>query len=211
MSPAGFLAELRQRGGVVRLDGDHLRCQAPPAVLTQQVVGFMQQHKTYLIALLVAEAAIDPDGLLLRAAVALFDGELVRDMTTGPPAPAQEDIAQAAQPVAEGDPMKATTAFLNEIVLINQPRKLTPQDRAAVRQYLRQRWDRTSPAGRDLLLTEATHLLAHYGWRDRLTRLVVRLIAEGVGGKDELLARAWRDRRTKGQPLLQEAIGRYAL
>ncbi len=107
--------------------------------------------------------------------------------------------------------MKATTALLNEIVLINQPRKLTPQDRAAVRQYLRQQWDRTSPAGRDLLLTEATHLLAHYGWRDRLTRLVVRLIAEGVGGHDELLARAWRDRRTKGQPLLQEAIGRYAL
>ncbi len=107
--------------------------------------------------------------------------------------------------------MKATTAFLNEIVLINQPRKLTPQDRAAVRQYLRQRWDRTSPGGRDLLLTEATHLLTHYGWRDRLTRLVVRLIVEGVGSNDDLLAQAWRDRQTKGQPLLQEAIARYGL
>ncbi|MDP9471143.1 MAG: hypothetical protein M3Q71_10830 [Chloroflexota bacterium] len=107
--------------------------------------------------------------------------------------------------------MKATTAFLNQIVLINQPRKLTPQDRSAVRQYLRQRWDRTSPAGRDLLLAEAAGLLTHYGWRDRLTQLVVRLIAEGVGSRDEVLAQAWRDRQTKGQPLLQEAIARYQL
>ncbi len=107
--------------------------------------------------------------------------------------------------------MKATTAFLNEIVLINQPRKLTPQDRAAVRQYILQRWGRTSPAGRDLLLAEATGLLAHYGWRDRLTMLVVRLIAEGVGRQDELLARAWVERHVKGQPRLQEAIARYGL
>ncbi len=107
--------------------------------------------------------------------------------------------------------MKATTTFLNEIVLINQGRKLTSQDRAAVRQYLLQRWGRTSPAGRDLLLAEAAGLLAHYGWRDRLTVLVVRLIAEGVGSKDELLARAWVGRHTKGQPLLQEAITRYRL
>ncbi len=98
MSPAGFLAELRQRGGVVRLDGDHLRCQAPPGVLTEQVVAFMQQHKTYLIALLAAEAAMDPDGLLLRAALTLFDGEILGDMTTGPPDAAQEDIAQVALP-----------------------------------------------------------------------------------------------------------------
>ncbi len=98
MSPARFLAELRRRGGVLRLDGDHLRCQAPPGVLTEQVVAFMHQHKTYLIALLAAEAALDPDGVLLRAAVALFDGELIRDMTTGPPDAAQEDIAQMALP-----------------------------------------------------------------------------------------------------------------
>ncbi len=98
MSPARFLAELRQRGGVLRLDGEHLRCQAPPGVLTEQVVGFMHQHKTYLIALLAAEAAIDPDGLLLRAALTLFDGELVRDMTTGPLDAAQEDRTQLALP-----------------------------------------------------------------------------------------------------------------
>ena len=107
--------------------------------------------------------------------------------------------------------MKATTALLNEIVLINQGRKLTSQDRAAVRQYLLQRWERTSPAGRDRLLAEAAGLLAHYGWRDRLTLLVVRLIAEGVGGKDELLAQAWVERRRKDQPRLQEAIARYRL
>ncbi len=107
--------------------------------------------------------------------------------------------------------MKATTALLNEIVLINQSRKLTSQDRAAVRQYLAQRWGQTSPAGRDLLLAEAAGLLTHYGWRDRLTLLVVRLIAEGVGSRDELLAQAWRDRHTKGQPRLQEAVVRYQL
>ena len=107
--------------------------------------------------------------------------------------------------------MKATTAFLNEIVLINQRRKLTSQDRAAVRQYLLQRWERTAPAGRDLLLAGAATLLAHYGWRDRLTLLVVRLIAEGVGDKDELLARAWVERHRKGHPLLREAIARYQL
>ncbi len=107
--------------------------------------------------------------------------------------------------------MKATTNFLNETVLINQPRKLTPRDRAAVRQYLVQRWGRTSPAGRDLLLAEAAGLLAHYRWRDQLTMLVVRLIAEGVRSRDELLAQAWVERHTLGQPLLQEAIVRYKL
>ncbi len=107
--------------------------------------------------------------------------------------------------------MKATTAFLNEIVLINQPRKLSPKDRAAVRQYVLQRWGRVPPARRGLLLTEAAGLLTHYGWRDRLTLLVVRLIAEGVGSRDELLAQAWRDRHTKGQPRLQEAVVRYQL
>ena len=107
--------------------------------------------------------------------------------------------------------MKATTSFLNEIVLINQGRKLTSQDRAAVRQYLLQRWNRTSPAGRDLLLAEAAGWLTHYGWRDRLTLLVVRLIAEGVGGTDEVLARAWQERSRKDQAVLQEAIARYQL
>ncbi len=81
----------------------------------------------------------------------------------------------------EPDVIKVTTAFLNEIVLINQGRKLSPQDRAAVQRYLLQRWARTSPAGRGLLLADAAGLLPHYGWRDRLTVLVVPLIAEGVG------------------------------
>ncbi len=107
--------------------------------------------------------------------------------------------------------MKATTAFLNEIVLINQGRKLTPQDRAAVQRYLLQRWGRTSPAGRDRLLAEAAGLLTRYGWRDRLTLLVVRLIVEGVGSQDELLAWAWLERHVKGQPRLQEAVARYGL
>ncbi len=120
------------------------------------------------------------------------------------------DVSYHRHP-APGSPTKATTAFLNEIVLIHQPRKLTPQDRAAVRQYLLQRWERTSQAGRDLLLAEAAGLLAHYGWRDQLTQLVVRLIAEGVGNRDQLLAQAWVDRHTKGQPLLQQAITQYQL
>ncbi len=107
--------------------------------------------------------------------------------------------------------MKATTALLNEIVLINQGRKLTPKDRSAVQQYLVQRWERVHPAERGRLLAEAATLLTHYGWWDRLTLLVVRLIAEGVEGKDELLARAWVDRHTPGQPVLQEVIRPYQL
>ncbi len=102
--------------------------------------------------------------------------------------------------------MKATTALLNEIVLINQGRKLTSRDRAAVR-----RWGRLHPAEQGRLVAEAAGLLAHYGWRDHLTLLVVRLIAEGVGSQDELLARAWVERHTKGQPRLREVIARYQL
>ncbi|MDP9365826.1 MAG: hypothetical protein M3Q10_16665 [Chloroflexota bacterium] len=80
MSPADFLAELRRRGGVLRIEGDQLRCRAPDGVLTEKVVAYLRKHKMELIALLAAEAAIDPDGLRLRTALTLFDGEIIGDM-----------------------------------------------------------------------------------------------------------------------------------
>ncbi len=82
MKPAAFLAELRRRGGALRLEGDQLRCRAPHGVLTEKVVAYLRKHKTELIALLAAEAAIDPDGLRLRTALTLFNGEIVGDMTS---------------------------------------------------------------------------------------------------------------------------------
>ncbi len=84
MSPADFLAEFRRRGAVLRLDGDQIRCRAPHGVMTEKVIAYLRKYKTELIALLAAEAAIDPDGLLLRSAVTLFDGEVLVDMTTVP-------------------------------------------------------------------------------------------------------------------------------
>ncbi len=80
MSPADFLAELRQRGGVLHLDGDQVRCRAPRGVMTETIVDYMRRHKTELIALLATEAALDPDGLRLRTALTLFDGEIIGDM-----------------------------------------------------------------------------------------------------------------------------------
>ncbi len=84
MSPTAFLAELRRRGGVLRLEGDHLRCRAPHGVMTEKVIGYLRRHKAALVALLAAEAATDPDGLRLRTAVTLFDGEIVGDMVGDP-------------------------------------------------------------------------------------------------------------------------------
>ncbi len=55
--------------------------------MTEKTPRYMRRHKDALIALLAAEVATDPDGLLLRSAVTLFDGEVLGDMTT-------HDIAQ---------------------------------------------------------------------------------------------------------------------
>ncbi len=107
--------------------------------------------------------------------------------------------------------MKATTQFLNEIVLVNQPRKLTPVDRSAVRQHLLQRWMRTPKAERDLLFNDAAKLLAHYGWPTHITALVLRLIINGVTGNDDLLARAWAERRLNTHDAHRQAIARYGL
>ncbi len=82
MKPAAFLAELRRRGGVLRLEGDQFRCRAPHGVLTEKVVAYLRKHKTELIALLAAEAVLDPDGLCLRTALALFEEEIVGNMTS---------------------------------------------------------------------------------------------------------------------------------
>ncbi len=98
MDPADFLIKFREMGGVLRLDGDQIRCRAPQELVTEKLASYMRRHKPALIALLQEEAATDPDGLMLRSAVALFDGEIVEDrsfedMTAS-------DIAQTAQEVA---------------------------------------------------------------------------------------------------------------
>ncbi len=107
--------------------------------------------------------------------------------------------------------MKATTLFLNQIVLVNQAKKLTPKDRAAVQAYLRQRWTRVAPSERGRVLAGAASMLTPYGWPAHITALVLRLIVSGVTADDDLLTRAWLDRRVKGSPSLQEAIRVYVL
>lgn len=67
-----------------------------------------------------------------------------------------------------------------------------------MKQYLLQRWRRTAPSERGRVLAGVAGTLAHYGWPAHITALVARLIAEGVGAKDELLARAWVERHTPG-------------
>ncbi len=75
MSPTDFLAEVRRRGAVLRLDGERICYRAPDGVMTAKTVPYMQRHKAELIALLAAEAATDPDALALQAAIAIFDAE----------------------------------------------------------------------------------------------------------------------------------------
>ncbi len=84
MNPSEFLAEFRRRGAVLRLDGDQIRCRAPHGVMTEKVVTYLRKYKAELIVLLAAEAASDPDGLMLRSAVTLFDAEVLGDMTAIP-------------------------------------------------------------------------------------------------------------------------------
>ncbi len=93
MSPADFLAEFRRRGAVLCLDGDQIRCRAPHGVMTERVVAYLRKYKTELIALLAAEAAIDPDGLRLRSAVALFDGEVLGDTSPVPAGTISQEAA----------------------------------------------------------------------------------------------------------------------
>ncbi len=97
MTPDEFLVEFRQLGGVLRLDGDQIRYRAPRGVVTERTTAYLRRHKPTLIALLQEEAVTDPDGLMLRSAVALFDGEIVEDRSFGDRSP---DIAQTAQEVA---------------------------------------------------------------------------------------------------------------
>ncbi len=84
MSPAEFLVEFSRLGGVLRLDGDQIRYRAPRGVVTERTTAYMRRHKPTLIALLTDEATTDPDGLVLRSAITLFDGEVLGDMTTVP-------------------------------------------------------------------------------------------------------------------------------
>ncbi len=77
MTPDEFLVEFNPLGGVLRLDGDQLRYRAPRGVVTERTTAYLRKHKPALIALLTDEVTTDPDGLMLRSAVALFDAEVL--------------------------------------------------------------------------------------------------------------------------------------
>ena len=66
-------------------------------------------------------------------------------------------------------------------------------------------------AGRLEALGDGALAAAITGWRDELTRLVVRLSAEGVGSQDEVLKWAWQERSRRDQAVPQEAIAQYRL
>lgn len=95
MSPADFLVAFREKGGILRLDDDQIRCRAPQELVTEKLASYMRRHKPALIALLQEEAATDPDGLRLRTALTLFDSEIVEDRSFGDMT--GDDIAQRAQ------------------------------------------------------------------------------------------------------------------
>ncbi len=82
MDPADFLVAFREKGGVLRLDGDQIRCRAPQELVTEKLANYMRRHKPALIALLQEEATTDPDGLRIRTAIALFDGEVLGDRSS---------------------------------------------------------------------------------------------------------------------------------
>ncbi len=79
---------------------------------------------------------------------------------------------------------KATTAYLNATVLVDQERKLTPDDRRSVRAHLDRRWGHLPAASREEALVDGAGLLAHYGWPADVTARVVRLIAFGRHHED---------------------------
>jgi len=96
--------------------------------------------------------------------------------------------------------MKATTVFLNQIVLAHQPQKITSEDRAAVWQLVDAQLGRTPASERGRLLTSAAALLDHRGWPEDVAALVVRLITYGVGADDTLLVNAYQDRHLRRSP-----------
>ena len=51
-----LLSELRQQGVRIRADGDRVLCDAPPNVMTPELVEQLREHKDQIIAFLNKEA-----------------------------------------------------------------------------------------------------------------------------------------------------------
>jgi hypothetical protein len=63
MTPASFLSELRQRGVLLEIAGERLRCRAPQGVLTPELKEALTTHKAQLLLVLTApppDATGDP-------------------------------------------------------------------------------------------------------------------------------------------------------
>lgn len=71
MDIAPFMAELRSRDVRLWAEGDRLRCDAPPGVLTEQLRGALRTHKSALLEFLRSAAELDARSRQLRALVPL--------------------------------------------------------------------------------------------------------------------------------------------
>ena len=70
MTPADFVARLRERGVALVLDGGDLRCTGPGEVLTPEVLDVLRAHKPAIVAALTLEAARTPGPCLRCGGVA---------------------------------------------------------------------------------------------------------------------------------------------
>src|SRR5215208_4633090 len=95
------------------------------------------------------------------------------------------------RPHGGGRVMMVTTGFLNGLILVAQDSKLTVAERDRIKRLVDQRPRSKREQTRD----EACQLLAYHGWPEHITRLVVRLITDGLRTEDRMLMNAWQDRR----------------
>ena len=53
----GLISKLRQQGVRIRLEGDRVLCNAPPNVMTPELMEQLREHKEQIVALLSKETA----------------------------------------------------------------------------------------------------------------------------------------------------------
>ena len=95
--------------------------------------------------------------------------------------------------------MKATAAFLNDTVLAGRARKLTGDDRRAVRVAAVRRANARPGSLRADLVAVGAAALAAKDWPETVTRYVARLVIHGVGDEDwAMLARLMTNRANEG-------------
>ena len=52
-----LVSDLRRQGGRIRLKGDRIVCDAPPGVMTENLMEQLREHKDEIVELLSKEAA----------------------------------------------------------------------------------------------------------------------------------------------------------